>query len=268
MRGDQARLDAQYFRVNVDPSELYVQSVPGSTQYRLTADGSGFDNLFLAGDWLRTGINAGCVEAATMGGLQAARAISGRDIPIVGERDMSASPLAAQNASLPWSLAYARGEISSAIVTLAVPSDELVKLLAPGLTLLPQRADCSWYTSGGPDFRRPEPGAAPTSLQVGGMSYRECAIAIPYVGLTKPSDNANQPLMLLPALYLDKLLPTLAGQPDVRLSQASRARRRTGGTAGRCAARERCAGAVARRLLGDGTAGLPMTSVTCAWCAR
>ncbi len=209
--GDQERFDAQYFRVNIEPSERYVQSVPGSTQYRLTADGSGFDNLFLAGDWLRTGINAGCVEAATMGGLQAARAISGRDIPIVGERDISASPLAAQNANFPWSLAYARGDISSAIVTLAVPSDELVKLLAPGLTLLPQRVTAVGTHPVGLIFAD-QSRVRPNFAHVGGMAYRECAIAIPYVGLTKPSDNPNQPFMFLPALYLDKLLPSLAGQ--------------------------------------------------------
>ena len=209
--GDQERFDAQYFRVNIDPSERYVQSVPGSTQYRLTADGSGFDNLFLAGDWLRTGINAGCVEAATMGGLQAARAISGRDIPIVGECDVSASPLAAQNADFPWSLAYARGDISSAIATLAVPSDELVKLLAPGLTLLPQRVTAAGTHPVGLIFAE-QSGVRPNFAHVGGMVYRECAIAIPYVGLTKPSDNANRPFMFLPALYLDKFLPSLAGR--------------------------------------------------------
>jgi uncharacterized protein with NAD-binding domain and iron-sulfur cluster len=41
-------------------------------------DRSGFDNLFLAGDWTDSGLNAGCVEAATMSGLQAANAVLGR----------------------------------------------------------------------------------------------------------------------------------------------------------------------------------------------
>ena len=40
-----------------------------------TADGSGYDNLVLAGDWTDNGLNAGCIEAATLGGLQAANAI-------------------------------------------------------------------------------------------------------------------------------------------------------------------------------------------------
>ena len=71
----QARFDCQYWRANVDPSDRYVQSLPGSGGHRLRADGSGFDNLFLAGDWIDTGLNAGCIEAATLGGLQAANAI-------------------------------------------------------------------------------------------------------------------------------------------------------------------------------------------------
>ena len=42
----------------------------------------------LAGDWLRTGLNYGCVESAVMGGLQAARAICGFPDKIYGEHDL------------------------------------------------------------------------------------------------------------------------------------------------------------------------------------
>ena len=73
----QARFGSQYWRANVDPSDRYVQSLPGSGAHRLRADGSGFDNLFLAGDWIDSGLNAGCIEAATLGGLQAGNAIKG-----------------------------------------------------------------------------------------------------------------------------------------------------------------------------------------------
>jgi len=69
-------LDQQFYRANIDPSERYVLSLPGSIKYRLDAGRSGFNNLFLAGDWVNTEINAGCVEAATMSGLNAARALS------------------------------------------------------------------------------------------------------------------------------------------------------------------------------------------------
>nr|WP_315250090.1 NAD(P)-binding protein [uncultured Duganella sp.] len=81
------RFDAQYWRANVDPSERYVMSVAGSTKYRLRTDQSGFSNLFLTGDWIKTGINAGCVEAAVMAGMQTSRAISGYPVVIEGETD-------------------------------------------------------------------------------------------------------------------------------------------------------------------------------------
>jgi uncharacterized protein with NAD-binding domain and iron-sulfur cluster len=64
--------------VNIDPSDRYVQSLPGSDQYRLRPDESGYDNLVLAGDWTDCGMNAGCIEAAVMSGLQAANAVLGR----------------------------------------------------------------------------------------------------------------------------------------------------------------------------------------------
>jgi hypothetical protein len=73
------RFDGQFWRANVDPSDRYVLSLPGSGRHRLRPDRSGFDNLYLAGDWADSGLNAGCVEAATMSGLQAANAVLGRD---------------------------------------------------------------------------------------------------------------------------------------------------------------------------------------------
>lgn len=89
------RFDSQFWRANIDPTERYVQSVPNSTQYRLKAGESGFTNLYLAGDWLNTGINAGCIEAAVMGGMQASRALSGSPKKIFGEADFCPSPFRA-----------------------------------------------------------------------------------------------------------------------------------------------------------------------------
>jgi hypothetical protein len=71
---------ASYVRANTDPSDRYVQSLPGSGAFRMRADDSGYAGLFLAGDWLDTGLNAGCIEAATLGGLQAANAVEGRPV--------------------------------------------------------------------------------------------------------------------------------------------------------------------------------------------
>jgi uncharacterized protein with NAD-binding domain and iron-sulfur cluster len=71
-------IDTQLYLANVDPSDRYVQCAPGSDAYRLRADESGYDNLLLAGDWTDNGLNAGCIEAAVMSGLQAANAVLGR----------------------------------------------------------------------------------------------------------------------------------------------------------------------------------------------
>lgn len=72
-----AALKTQHVSVNIDPSDRYVLSVPGSDKYRLRPDESGYDNLVLAGDWTDCGINSGCIEAAVMSGLQAANALLG-----------------------------------------------------------------------------------------------------------------------------------------------------------------------------------------------
>jgi uncharacterized protein with NAD-binding domain and iron-sulfur cluster len=82
-----ARIDGQYIRCNITPSERYVLSLAGSTEYRIPPGDSGFTNLFLAGDWTRNGLNVGCVEAATVSGMQAARAITGYPEVIPGEKD-------------------------------------------------------------------------------------------------------------------------------------------------------------------------------------
>jgi predicted NAD/FAD-dependent oxidoreductase len=81
------RLSEQYLRVNIAPSERYVQSLVGSTQYRLFVESAGVDGLYPVGDWVNTGINSGDIEAATISGLQAARAVTGKSRPIVHEGD-------------------------------------------------------------------------------------------------------------------------------------------------------------------------------------
>jgi uncharacterized protein with NAD-binding domain and iron-sulfur cluster len=68
----------QFFRVNIDPTELYCLSLPGTTKYRLPPGKSGFPNLFLAGDWTLTDLNIGCIEATVISGMMASRAICGK----------------------------------------------------------------------------------------------------------------------------------------------------------------------------------------------
>ena len=73
----QARLDQQYVRANIEPTERYVTAPANTTQYRLDADNTGFGNLVIAGDWIHTGLNVGCVEATVMSGKLASHAITG-----------------------------------------------------------------------------------------------------------------------------------------------------------------------------------------------
>ncbi|HEY9609084.1 hypothetical protein, partial [Allocoleopsis sp.] len=84
----------------------YVLSVPQSYQFRLQADSSrwdnrprGFENLYLTGDWIDNSFNSGCIEATTIAGMQAARAIvkqqfeqNYRRQQVVGENDAWPKP--------------------------------------------------------------------------------------------------------------------------------------------------------------------------------
>ena len=71
------RFDSQFWRANIDPTERYVTSPPGSIAARLEAWGSGFRNLTLAGDWIYTGLNVGSFEGAAISGKLASYALSG-----------------------------------------------------------------------------------------------------------------------------------------------------------------------------------------------
>lgn len=82
------RFDSQFFRANIEPSERYVVSLKGTTKYRLKPGESGFDNLYLTGDWTHNGINISSIEATVTSGMQASRAISGYPKNIVGESDI------------------------------------------------------------------------------------------------------------------------------------------------------------------------------------
>ena len=71
------RLDSQYIRASVNPSDRYVMSVPGSSAFRPRTEDTNLRNLFVTGDWIKNGIQGGCAEAAVMAGLQTSRAICG-----------------------------------------------------------------------------------------------------------------------------------------------------------------------------------------------
>lgn len=65
----------QFFLLNTEPSDRYVLAVPGSNQYRKKAHESGFNNMFLTGDWTDFDFNVGHMEGAVRSGIKAAQAI-------------------------------------------------------------------------------------------------------------------------------------------------------------------------------------------------
>ncbi len=81
----EARFKAQFFRANWTATERYTLSVKGSTQYRLKTNATGYQNLYICGDWIDNNFNSGCIEATVMSGMQCSRAICGYPQNIVGE---------------------------------------------------------------------------------------------------------------------------------------------------------------------------------------
>lgn len=81
------RLNSQFWRANVEPSERYVLSLRGTGRYRLDPGNSGFTNLSLAGDWTRNGFDVGCVEAAALSAKLAAAAIAKSAAQAAGGKD-------------------------------------------------------------------------------------------------------------------------------------------------------------------------------------
>ncbi len=71
------RLQTQYLRANVVPTELYGLSRPGHLAHRRTPWQSGHTNLVLAGDWTFTGLNINSFEGAVTSGALASYALTG-----------------------------------------------------------------------------------------------------------------------------------------------------------------------------------------------
>jgi uncharacterized protein with NAD-binding domain and iron-sulfur cluster len=87
-RSGSARFLWQDVTANAGPNESYIACLPGTLQHRIRPHESGFENLFVAGDWTRNGFEVGTVEAAVVSGLKAAKALSGLPFTILAEFDL------------------------------------------------------------------------------------------------------------------------------------------------------------------------------------
>jgi uncharacterized protein with NAD-binding domain and iron-sulfur cluster len=70
------RVEHQYVSANVNPSDRFTLTLPGSTKHRISPLDATYDNLTIVGDYTACGFNESCVEAAVMSGRLGAHAIS------------------------------------------------------------------------------------------------------------------------------------------------------------------------------------------------
>jgi uncharacterized protein with NAD-binding domain and iron-sulfur cluster len=213
-----ARLEAQYARININPSDQYVQSVAGSLDSRMTATGSGIDNLYLAGDWVRTGINAGCVEAAVMAGRAAAGAIAGVEIDMPNASDFSDDGSSGLiNAALPALTALRKlervasggtGTIDGYCTIYSRPTAEVQSLLPPGASLQDDKKAMQDVVLVFARQRDVRPGLVP----FGGLRYAEVFNII--LGVVLQHSSFREPLVFsfMPHLLLDHPVPVLVGR--------------------------------------------------------
>lgn len=210
-----------YVRANVNPSDRYVQSVPGSVESRLRPDGSGVNNLYLAGDWVRVGLNAGCIEQAVLGGRAAARAITGVDMnsSYDGDRnwndDAPLSPaLAALLSNLPDLTRLALGgvgRVEARCIVDYVQATFIDQMLPPGLTLnLPKEKlekitlpICLAFS----EQRNVRPGFVP----FGGINYMEFAVIFHNIYSCDTNDDYNGPFVYMPRILLNSFPPAAIG---------------------------------------------------------
>ena len=201
-------------------SERYVLSTTGSVFHRLAPGDSGFRNLVLAGDWTRCGLNAGCVEAATMSGIAAASAVTGVKMLNVGAEDVPSDATVQSKAmyltnsisGAPWPLTgfYARGEMNGWFLFYLMPRDKVQALLPSGVTVAPTRLAAKGLHPVGLSFCRYH--AVRGSFLPGFMAmraYGEATFAIPFVNV----EGCGRAQFLYPRrLYVDSGAAIAAGK--------------------------------------------------------
>jgi uncharacterized protein with NAD-binding domain and iron-sulfur cluster len=216
---DEERLDSQYWRANINPWDRYVLSAPTTLECRMWPHGSGVENLYLAGDWVRSGLNAGCIEAAVIAGRMVARAITGTNIMVPGDGNpndlplpISALPLVNTLRKVKEHTAGGVGLMEGYFMAVTVPRTWVEKLLPPGLELMKTELDDDKKDLRPLVFlltrqRNVRPGFVP----FGGIHYQEFIEIVPRVrrkGLRSP---AGGPFCYMPYLVLDEMLAVILG---------------------------------------------------------
>lgn len=211
---------AVYSRVNMYGSERYVLSVANSVYHRLAPSESGFSNLYLAGDWTRCGLNAGCVEGATMSGIACASAITGVDLLNVGAEDIPRENTLPEKAMFQtnsisgtaWPLTpfFARGDMTGVFFFYERPRDEVQAMLPDGIHL----GHCPMVRPGyhpvGMSFCRYHNVRGSFIPNVLAMRpYGEATFAIPF---THTDDGRAAPLLYPRRLYVNNSSAILAGK--------------------------------------------------------
>lgn len=74
--------EENYLRFNFDGTSRYVLSTTESSPFRMKGGESGFANLYLAGDWTKSGIDLGCVEGAVTSAMLAVEEMTGLDLKV------------------------------------------------------------------------------------------------------------------------------------------------------------------------------------------
>ncbi|WP_234683759.1 NAD(P)-binding protein [Bradyrhizobium monzae] len=215
-RCGEARLAAQYLRVNINPSDRYVLSVAGSVTNRIRADDSGVGNLYLAGDWVRTGLNAGCVEASVMAGRAAAGAIRGVKISMPNATDfedfnfpMAILPGLQVLREVASRSAGGVGDMSAFCVIVDVPIDAVKSMLPVGMKLHGAKsAKTHEVVLVFAHQRNVRPGILP----FGGTNYCEIFNIVPDIELENVPYLRQVRFCFMPYLLLDQLPPVVIGQ--------------------------------------------------------
>lgn len=214
--GDE-RLDSQFWRANINPWDRYVLSAPGTLECRLWPDESGVENLYLAGDWVRSGLNAGCIEAAVIAGRMVARAITGANMMVTGDGNPNDNPLPISALPLVNTLRKVKehtaggvGLMEAYCATVILPSGQVAELLPPGLELMSTNLDDSG--------KRPivflltrQRNVRPGFVPFGGIHYYEFIEVIPRVRRRGQHTTSGGPFCYMPYLVLDDMLPVMLG---------------------------------------------------------